>query len=161
MMSQAVPVMNSNPEDACLDLTDPNAPDVPITQKGVVINTASVAAFDGQIGQAAYSASKVRYIQIFIFSAFSQGGIVGLTLPAARDLAAVGIRVNTIAPGLFRTPILDGLPPKVQTVLAKSVPFPQRLGNPEHFADFVATIIDNPMMNGETIRLDGSIRMQP
>ena len=147
MMSQAVPVMNSNPEEFCLDLTDPNAPDVQITQKGCVINTASVAAFDGQIGQAAYSASK--------------GGIVGLTLPAARDLAAVGIRVNTIAPGLFRTPILDGLPPKVQTVLAKSVPFPQRLGNPEHFADFVAAIIDNPMMNGETIRLDGSIRMQP
>ena len=90
-----------------------------------------------------------------------KGGIVGLTLPAARDLAAVGIRVNTIAPGVYRTPILDGLPRKVQVHLANDVPFPQRLGDPTHFADFVCTIIDNPMLNGETVRLDGAIRMKP
>jgi len=147
MMTQAVKAMNSNPAEATLNLTDPANPDVDIVQRGVIINTASVAAFDGQIGQAAYSASK--------------GGIVGLTLPAARDLAQVGIRVNTIAPGVFRTPILDGLPPKVQTHLAKQVPFPPRLGDPEHFADMILTMIDNPMMNGETVRLDGCIRMPP
>merc|ERR1719245_168080 len=139
--------MVENSGDSVRDLTDPANPELQITEKGVVINTASVAAFDGQIGQAAYSASK--------------GGIVGLTLPAARDLAQVGIRVNTIAPGVFRTPILDGLPPKVQTHLAKQVPFPPRLGDPEHFADMILTMIDNPMMNGETVRLDGSIRMPP
>jgi len=147
MLSQAVKVMIQNDADASLDLSDPMNPDVTITQKGCIINTASVAAMDGQIGQAAYSASK--------------GGIVGLTLPAARDLASVGVRVNTIAPGIYRTPILDGLPLKVQTTLAKQVPFPQRLGNPEHFAHMVCAIIDNPMMNGETIRLDGAIRMPP
>lgn len=147
MLSQAVKAMVQNDENSSVDLTDPMNPDIKITQKGVIINTASVAAFDGQIGQAAYSASK--------------GGIVGLTLPAARDLAAVGIRVNTIAPGIYRTPILDGLPMKVQTSLAKSVPFPQRLGDPEHFAHMVCAIVDNPMMNGETIRLDGAIRMPP
>jgi len=147
MMSQAVAQMAKNPADACLDLTDPMNAEKEIIQRGVIINTASVAAFDGQIGQAAYSASK--------------GGIVGLTLPAARDLAAVGIRVNTIAPGVYRTPILDGLPKKVQVHLANEVPFPQRLGDPEHFAEFICAIIDNPMLNGETIRLDGAIRMSP
>merc|ERR1712136_406018 len=147
MMTQAVKAMNSNPSDATLNLTDPANPDVDIVQRGVIINTASVAAFDGQIGQAAYSASK--------------GGIVGLTLPAARDLAAVGVRVNTIAPGVYRTPILGQLPEKVQTHLAKQVPFPQRLGDPVHFAHMITAIIDNPMMNGETIRLDGAIRMPP
>ncbi|XP_071519300.1 3-hydroxyacyl-CoA dehydrogenase type-2 [Panulirus ornatus] len=115
-------------------------------QRGVIVNTASVAAFDGQIGQAAYSASK--------------GGIVGMTLPIARDLAPVGIRVCTIAPGLFKTPLLMNLPEKVQTFLAKTVPFPQRLGDPDEFAMMVQAIITNPMMNAETVRVDGAIRMQ-
>jgi len=115
--------------------------------RGVIVSTASVAAFDGQRGQAAYSASK--------------GGIVGMTLPIARDLARYGIRVNTIAPGLFLTPLLESLPEKVKTQLAQSVPFPQRLGKPDEYAQLVESIIDNPMMNGETIRLDGAIRMQP
>jgi len=116
-------------------------------QRGVVVNTASVAAFDGQMGQAAYSASK--------------GAIVGMTLPLARDLASVGIRVNTIAPGLFDTPLLASLPDKVRAYLAKTVPNPARLGNPDEFAALVQHIISNHMMNGETIRLDGAIRMQP
>lgn len=115
--------------------------------RGVVVNTASVAAFDGQVGQAAYSASK--------------GGIVGMTLPIARDLAPMGIRVVTIAPGLFATPLLATLPEKVRTFLARQVPFPSRLGNPEEYAHLVQTIIENPMLNGEIIRLDGAIRMQP
>lgn len=115
-------------------------------QRGVIVNTASVAAFDGQIGQAAYSASK--------------GGIVGMTLPIARDLAPVGVRVCTIAPGLFKTPLLMNLPEKVQTFLAKTVPFPQRLGDPDEFAMMVQAIITNPMMNAETVRVDGAIRMQ-
>merc|ERR1712071_469611 len=115
-------------------------------QRGVIINTASVAAFDGQMGQAAYSASK--------------GAIVGMTLPIARDLSSQGIRVCTIAPGLFRTPLLEQLPEKVQTFLAKTVPFPQRLGKPDEFAMMVESIITNPMMNGEVIRVDGAIRMQ-
>ena len=115
--------------------------------RGCIVNTASVAAFDGQIGQAAYSASK--------------GAIVGMTLPIARDLSSVGIRVNTIAPGLFLTPLLMGLPEKVQTALAQTVPFPKRLGNPDEYAKMVLSIIENGMMNGETVRLDGSIRMQP
>lgn len=115
--------------------------------RGVMINTASCAAFDGQRGQAAYSASK--------------GGIVGMTLPIARDLARYGIRVNTIAPGLFLTPLLQGLPEKVQNALAKTVPFPQRLGKPDEYAQMAEQIIDNKMMNGETVRLDGAIRMQP
>lgn len=119
----------------------------PDGQRGVIINTASVAAFDGQIGQAAYSASK--------------GGIVAMTLPMARDLASMGVRVNCIAPGLFNTPLLAGLPEKVRTFLAKSVPFPSRLGEPSEFAHLVQSIVENPMMNGETIRLDGAIRMQP
>jgi len=116
-------------------------------QRGVVINTASVAAFDGQMGQAAYSASK--------------GAIVGMTLPLARDLASQGIRVNCIAPGLFDTPLLQSLPEKVRAFLAKTVPNPSRLGNPDEFAMLVQTIVLNHMMNGETIRLDGAIRMQP
>ena len=116
-------------------------------ERGVVINTASVAAFDGQVGQAAYSASK--------------GGIVGMTLPLARDLAPYGIRVMTIAPGLFDTPLFDKLPRSVKESLGATVPFPPRLGDPREFAMLVTTIIQNSMLNGETIRLDGAIRMQP
>src|SRR5437867_7781752 len=123
-----------------------NAPG-PHGERGVIINTASVAAFDGQIGQAAYSASK--------------GGIVGMTLPIARDLAEIGIRVMTIAPGIFDTPLLGTLPEPVRQSLAKQVPFPQRLGRPEEFAALAAHIVENEMLNGETIRLDGAIRMQP
>ncbi len=116
-------------------------------ERGVIVNTASVAAFDGQIGQAAYSASK--------------GGIVGMTLPIARDLARSGIRVMTIAPGIFATPMLLGMPQDVQDSLGKQVPFPSRLGKPEEYARLVQAIVENPMLNGETIRLDGAIRMQP
>ena len=116
-------------------------------ERGVIINTASVAAFDGQIGQAAYAASK--------------GGIVGLTLPVARDLAELGIRVVTIAPGLFDTPLLASLPEPVRASLAKQVPFPSRLGRPAEYAALALSIIENAMLNGETIRLDGAIRMQP
>lgn len=116
-------------------------------QRGVIVNTASVAAYDGQMGQAAYSASK--------------GAIVGMTLPIARDLSSQGIRVCTIAPGLFKTPLLESLPEKIQNFLAKTVPFPQRLGKPDEYAMMVESIILNPMMNGEVIRVDGAIRMQP
>ncbi|MDC3081428.1 SDR family NAD(P)-dependent oxidoreductase [Paracoccaceae bacterium] len=116
-------------------------------EKGVIINTASVAAFDGQIGQIAYSASK--------------GGVVGMTLPMARDLAQNGIRVVTIAPGLFSTPMLKSLPEDVQDALGKSVPFPPRLGAPSEFAHLSVQIVENSMLNGETIRLDGAIRMAP
>ncbi|MEZ5657203.1 MAG: SDR family NAD(P)-dependent oxidoreductase [Burkholderiaceae bacterium] len=116
-------------------------------ERGVIVNTASVAAFDGQIGQAAYSASK--------------GGIVGMTLPIARDLARDGIRVVTIAPGLFLTPLLQGLPEAAQESLGKQVPFPPRLGRPEEYANFVGQIFANTMLNGETVRLDGAIRMAP
>ncbi|WP_137388709.1 3-hydroxyacyl-CoA dehydrogenase [Rhodoligotrophos defluvii] len=116
-------------------------------ERGVIVNTASVAAFDGQIGQAAYSASK--------------GGIVGMTLPVARDLAQFGIRVVTIAPGLFMTPLLATLPPQAQESLGKQVPFPNRLGRPEEYAQLVESIVTNPMLNGEVIRLDGAIRMAP
>ena len=116
-------------------------------ERGVIINTASVAAFDGQMGQAAYSASK--------------GGIVGLTLPLARDLARQGIRVMTIAPGLFDTPLLARLPEKVKTALGQMVPFPPRLGKPSEYAQLARQIIENPMLNGEVIRLDGAIRMAP
>jgi NAD(P)-dependent dehydrogenase (short-subunit alcohol dehydrogenase family) len=116
-------------------------------ERGVVINTASVAAFEGQIGQCAYSASK--------------GGVVGMTLPIARDFAAIGIRVCTIAPGLFLTPMLMGLPEPARASLGKQVPFPSRLGNPEEYAALACHIVENPMLNGETIRLDGAIRMQP
>ncbi|KAL4655477.1 3-hydroxyacyl-CoA dehydrogenase type-2 isoform X1 [Arapaima gigas] len=115
--------------------------------RGCIINTASVAAFDGQVGQAAYSASK--------------GAIVGMTLPIARDLAPMGIRVVTIAPGLFSTPLLVGLPEKVRDFLARQVPFPSRLGDPAEFAHLVTSLAENPMINGEVIRLDGAIRMQP
>ena len=113
----------------------------------MLVNTASVAAFDGQIGQAAYSASK--------------GGIVGMTLPIARDLARSGIRVLTIAPGLFRTPLLGSLPQEAQDSLGGQVPFPSRLGDPAEFAALVGHIFENQMLNGEVIRLDGAIRMAP
>jgi NAD(P)-dependent dehydrogenase (short-subunit alcohol dehydrogenase family) len=116
-------------------------------ERGVIVNTASVAAFDGQIGQAAYSASK--------------GGIVGMTLPIARDLSRSGIRVVTIAPGIFETPMLKGLPPEVQDSLGKQVPFPSRLGRASEYAALVKHIAENEMLNGETIRLDGAIRMGP
>jgi NAD(P)-dependent dehydrogenase (short-subunit alcohol dehydrogenase family) len=116
-------------------------------ERGCIVNTASVAAFDGQIGQAAYSASK--------------GGIVGMTLPIARDLASLGIRVVTIAPGLFETPLLGSLPDEVRQSLGAQVPHPSRLGSPDEYADLVAAIVGNPMLNGETIRLDGAIRMAP
>ena len=116
-------------------------------ERGVVINTASVAAFDGQIGQVSYSASK--------------GGIVGMTLPAARDLASYGIRVVTIAPGIFDTPLLGGLPENIRQSLGAQVPFPSRLGRPEEFAALARHIIENEMLNGEVIRLDGAIRMAP
>ena len=116
-------------------------------ERGVVINTASVAAFEGQIGQAAYSASK--------------GGIVGMTLPLARDLARSGVRVMTIAPGLIDTPLFGGLPEQARAALGAMVPFPSRLGYPSEYAMLVKSIIENPMLNGETIRLDGGIRMQP
>lgn len=116
-------------------------------ERGVAINTASVAAYEGQVGQVAYSASK--------------GGIVGMTLPVARDLSRDGIRVNTIAPGLFLTPLLMGLPEKARESLGQQVPFPSRLGDPEEYALLAESIIINPMLNGETIRLDGAIRMAP
>jgi len=115
--------------------------------RGVIVNTASVAAFDGQIGQVAYAASK--------------GGIVGMTLPMARDLADKGVRVCTIAPGLFLTPLLEGLPAEVQQSLGMQVPFPSRLGDPSEYAAMVDHITRNPMLNGEVIRLDGAIRMAP
>lgn len=114
-------------------------------ERGVIINTASVAAFEGQMGQAAYSASK--------------GGVVGMTLPIARDLSKQGIRVVTIAPGLFDTPLLQSLPDKVRNFLSKMVPFPARLGKPEEYAQLAQHIIENPLLNGETIRLDGALRM--
>ena len=116
-------------------------------ERGVIINTASVAAYDGQVGQAAYSASK--------------GGIVGMTLPIARDLSRNGIRVMTIAPGIFDTPLLAGLPEKARISLGEQVPFPSRLGNPSEFGQLAKHIIENKMLNGEVIRLDGAIRMAP
>ena len=123
-----------------------NAPE-PTGERGVLVNTASVAAFDGQIGQAAYSASKA--------------GVAGMTLPIARDLAKVGIRCVTIAPGIFGTPMIFGMPKEVQESLAASIPFPARLGTPQDYAKLVHQIITNEMLNGETIRLDGAIRMPP
>jgi NAD(P)-dependent dehydrogenase (short-subunit alcohol dehydrogenase family) len=116
-------------------------------ERGVIINTASVAAYDGQIGQAAYSASK--------------GGVVGMTLPIARDLSRELIRVMTIAPGLFKTPLLAGLPEEAQASLGKQVPHPARLGDPDEYGALAAHIVENPMLNGEVIRLDGAIRMAP
>jgi NAD(P)-dependent dehydrogenase (short-subunit alcohol dehydrogenase family) len=116
-------------------------------ERGICINTASIAAYDGQIGQLAYAASK--------------GGIVGMTLPAARDLASAGVRVCTIAPGLFDTPLLAGLPEEARAALGEQVPHPHRLGRPEEYADLAAHIVENPMLNGEVIRLDGALRMPP
>jgi len=116
-------------------------------ERGVIVNTASVAAWDGQIGQPAYAASKA--------------GIVGMTLPIARELARFGIRVCTIAPGLFYTPMMESLPPEVQESLGKSVPFPPRLGRPDEFAQLAAHIVENEMLNGEAIRLDGAVRLAP
>ncbi len=128
---------------AFMQQNEPNAEG----ERGVVISTASVAAFEGQIGQAAYSASK--------------GGVVGMMLPLAREFAQFGIRVNTIAPGIFMTPMLAGMPEDVQDSLGKQIPFPPRLGRPEEYADTAAFIYGNPVVNGETIRIDGAIRMQP
>ena len=116
-------------------------------ERGIIINTASVAAYDGQIGQAAYSSSK--------------GGVVGMTLPVARDLSRAGIRVCTIAPGLFKTPMMAGLPQEAQDSLGQQVPFPPRLGDPSEYAALACHIVENTMLNGETIRLDGAIRMAP
>lgn len=116
-------------------------------ERGLIVNTASVAAYEGQIGQAAYSASK--------------GGVVGMTLPMARELARFGIRVNTIAPGIFWTPMVDGMPDDVQQSLSASIPFPSRLGRPEEFADLVAHLAGSRYINGETIRLDGAVRLAP
>lgn len=129
---------------ALMVAADPMAPD---GARGVIINTASVAAYEGQIGQIAYSASK--------------GGIVGMTLPMARDLADKGIRVCSIAPGLFLTPLLESLPEDVQRSLGEQVPFPSRLGHAAEYGKLVCSIADNPMLNGEVIRLDGAIRMAP
>lgn len=123
-----------------------NTPE-PTGERGVLINTASVAAFDGQIGQAAYASSKA--------------GVAGMTLPMARDLSKLGIRCMTIAPGIFGTPMVFGMPQEVQDSLAASIPFPSRLGRPEDYAKLVQSIITNDMLNGETIRLDGAIRMAP
>ncbi len=119
----------------------------PDGERGVCVNTASIAAFDGQVGQIAYSASK--------------GGVVGMTLPAARDLSQYGIRVNTIAPGLFDTPLLAALPEEARAALGAGVPFPRRLGTPPEYAQLACHIVENPMLNGETIRLDGALRMPP
>jgi NAD(P)-dependent dehydrogenase (short-subunit alcohol dehydrogenase family) len=116
-------------------------------ERGVIVSTASVAAYEGQIGQAAYSASK--------------GGIVGMTLPMARELARFGIRVMTVAPGIFWTPMVDGMPEQVQQSLAASIPFPSRLGRPEEFATLVGHIIESPYLNGTTLRLDGAVRLAP
>ena len=115
--------------------------------RGVIVNTASVAAYDGQIGQAAYSASK--------------GGVVGMTLPIARDLARMGIRINTIAPGIFDTPLMGMAPDSVRNPLIEMTQFPKRLGIPNEYAALVKHMVENPFLNGETIRLDGGIRMQP
>jgi NAD(P)-dependent dehydrogenase (short-subunit alcohol dehydrogenase family) len=130
---------------ACTAMND-NEPDDE-GERGVCVNTSSIAAWDGQIGQVAYSASK--------------GGVVGLTLPAARDMASRGIRVNTIAPGLFDTPLLAALPEEQREALGAGIPFPSRLGRPEEYAQLAVQIIENTMLNGETIRLDGALRMPP
>jgi len=135
-----------NVAKAAADAMQHNAPGED-GERGVIINTASVAAYEGQIGQAAYSASK--------------GGVVGMTLPMARELARFGIRVMTIAPGIFWTPMVDGMPEAVQQSLSASIPFPSRLGQPKEFADLVAYILGNTYLNGETIRLDGATRLAP
>jgi len=134
VIKEAAAIMNEN---------DPNDDG----ERGVIINTASIAAFEGQIGQAAYSASK--------------GGVVGMTLPIAREFAAFGIRVNTIAPGVFLTPMVSGMPEEVQESLGRQVPFPSRLGRPEEYANAAVFIYETAMVNAETIRVDGAIRMQP
>ena len=131
---------------AAFSMLSSNEPDAE-GERGVCINTASVAAFEGQVGQIAYSASK--------------GGVVAMTITAARDLADKGIRVNTIAPGLFDTPLLGALPEDKRAALGAQVPFPSRLGRPEEYAQLAQQIVENPMLNGETIRLDGAIRMAP
>lgn len=135
-----------NVAKAAADLMQHNEPGED-GDRGVIINTASVAAYEGQIGQAAYSASK--------------GGVVGMTLPIARELARFGIRMMTIAPGIFWTPMVDGLPEQIQESLAASIPFPQRLGKPEEFAAMAAHIVENAYLNGATIRLDGATRLAP
>ncbi|KAI5633136.1 short chain dehydrogenase domain-containing protein [Phthorimaea operculella] len=153
-----------------------NAPDAD-GQRGVIVNTASIAAFDGQIGQAAYAASKAGVVGMTLpiardlskhgirigqaAYAASKAGVVGMTLPIARDLSKHGIRVVTIAPGLFRTPMMSQLPEPAIKELEASVPFPARLGQPAEYALLVQAVIQNPMLNGETIRIDGSLRMQP
>ena len=124
-----------------------NEPDIEGEERGVIINTASAAAFDGQIGQAAYSASK--------------SGVVGMTLPIARDLSAIGVRICTIAPGIFDTPLMMAASEDVRASLAQQIPYPKRFGKPDEFAMLVQQIVENPVMNGETIRLDGAIRMGP
>jgi len=116
-------------------------------ERGICVNTASIAAYEGQIGQLAYAASK--------------GGVVAMTLPAARDLASLGVRVCTIAPGVFATPMVGMLPEEAQASLAKAIPFPRRLGRPEEYAELVAHLVANPMLNGEVVRLDGALRMAP
>src|SRR5690625_490950 len=135
-----------NVAKACAALMQDNDPGND-GERGVIINTASVAAYEGQIGQAAYSASK--------------GGVVSMTLPMARELSRFGIRVATIAPGVFWTPMVDGMPPEVQESLSASIPFPSRLGQPNEYADTVAFILGNRYINGETIRLDGAVRLAP
>lgn len=128
---------------AAMEHNDPT----PGGERGVIVSTASVAAFDGQIGQAAYAASKA--------------GIVGMTLPIAREFTRIGVRVMAVAPGIFHTPMVDGMPEQVQESLAASIPFPKRLGNPAEFAELVAHIVENEYLNGETIRLDGAVRLAP
>lgn len=135
-----------NVAKACAEVMQGNAPGAD-GERGVIVNTASVAAYEGQIGQAAYSASK--------------GGVVGMTLPMARELARFGIRVMTVAPGVFWTPMVDGMPEAVRTSLEATIPYPARLGQPEEFADLVAYILGNTYLNGETIRLDGATRLAP
>ncbi len=135
-----------NVAKACADLMQHNVANAD-GERGVIVNTASVAAYEGQIGQAAYSASK--------------GGVVGMTLPMARELARFGIRVMTVAPGVFWTPMVDGMPDEVQKSLAATIPFPSRLGQPAEYADLVAYILTNSYLNGETIRLDGATRLAP
>jgi NAD(P)-dependent dehydrogenase (short-subunit alcohol dehydrogenase family) len=135
-----------NVAKAAANLMQHNAPGED-GERGVIVNTASIAAYEGQIGQAAYSASK--------------GGVVGLTLPMAREFARIGVRVMTIAPGVFHTPMVDGMPEQVYQSLCAQVPYPSRLGKPEEYADTVAFILQNRYLNGETIRIDGAIRLAP
>jgi NAD(P)-dependent dehydrogenase (short-subunit alcohol dehydrogenase family) len=135
-----------NVSKAAADLMQHNAPGED-GERGVIVNTASIAAYEGQIGQAAYSASK--------------GGVIGMTLPMAREFARIGVRVMTIAPGVFHTPMVDGMPEPVYQSLCAQVPYPSRLGKPEEFADTVAFIVQNRYLNGETIRIDGAVRLAP